>query len=75
MPVRNYEPEKQEISGDNTPPVEGEPQQVRELSQTDRLNKKLLQSFLERINQPNSQFTQSSAAIANAQEEQEDDFA
>lgn len=52
MPAKNLEPQSQnttEEDKNNTSSAEP-PQPVRELTQTDKLNKQLLLSFLERIN-------------------------
>lgn len=53
MPVKdNLDSSK--LEGQNV--VDSTPIQIRELTQTDRLNRSLLQSFLARINQPNFNF-------------------
>lgn len=56
MPVKNLEPENQKPAETPAPAAvaEAEPQPVRELTQTDRLNRRLLQAFLARINDPDS---------------------
>lgn len=51
MPSKNVQTNSQNNREDDTPVVEVQPQPVRELTQTDKLNKKLLLSFLERINE------------------------
>lgn len=48
MPVKNDEPTGTEQQTDQIPN-----ETTRELTQTDRLNKRLLESFLSRINQTN----------------------
>lgn len=51
MPAKNFEPQEQKDTTENTDNSEVQPQPVRELTQTDKLNKRLLISFLERINE------------------------
>lgn len=69
MPVRNDELDKQEIIENPTPAPEAEPQPVRELTQTDQLNKRLLQSFLERINQSDVPFPRNPTQDVNRNED------
>lgn len=73
MPGRNLEPENE--NKDSAPPAEAEadPQPVRELTQTDRLNKRLLQSFLERINQSGPPITET-VIQNNTTNSTDDDF-
>lgn len=65
MPSRNYEPEEVQTENRTLNNTEPEPQPVREITQTDRLNKRLLQSFLERINQNATHFQQNTAENSN----------
>lgn len=76
MPAKNFEPESEKQTGNetDTPETIVQTQPVRELTQTDRLNKRLLQSFLLRINQSSIHTTQgasSNSSVANNNVEDE----
>lgn len=69
MPVSNV-PEKKETNG-NFPPLDPPPQEsqiVREITLTDKLNKKLLESFLVHLNQTSLQPSTSEAIEDTSQD-------
>lgn len=68
MPARNLEPQNQNATEDSTSNTEL-PQPVRELTQTDKLNKRLLLSFLERINESGTPAIETTPEDANAENE------
>lgn len=74
MPARNLEPQSGNTTEDKNNTSSAEPPQpVRELTQTDRLNKQLLLSFLERIN--NEHDAQGIVGTNPEQNKGEDEFA
>lgn len=82
MPCKNYEPNENMENSNNQPAVEdnnihADSEFVRELTLTDKLNKQLLQSFLERINQTGTQYASfvQSSEDQSASEDNVDEFA
>lgn len=75
MPGKNFEPETEHSTKDSTLATESQVQPVRELTQTDRLNKRLLQSFLERLNQSSVPIPAMEPLQQNNTNDTENDFA
>lgn len=79
MPHKPEEkPEQQPEQQNGVENVQEEEEVVRELSQTDRLNKRLLSSFLERMNSNDDllqRFSSSNNNQATSQEPSKDEFA